>query len=890
MRTPTVATRAARKLVALLTVVSLLTPFTIARGAEGCGTSSGPWTVLAGPRFPAGTQTISDLAVDARSPSLFFVTNGVSVMRSTDGGCSWTESYTLGEQISPDQTFTPANARIESVVVPEAGGRALLSIAETVVNQERPHVLVSTDAGRSWQSGDSGLPPLGSPQELVVAPSSPDIAYLGLDLGGGTLDSIFASADGGLTWEARQQHVGGEFDGFEVDPLVPTEIWAYGEGFHRSTDGGQTFVPIEEFVGVATGPAAVFHKRGKPSSVMVFLPDSRSVQRSIDGGATWLEGYGLVGATSITFGFIPDSVLVTAAGDVYSWVPQLYSWYALKPPVGGLTDAQGSRAGSESFFFHNARQVVVYAGPTAGDIKPTSPEFVIGNISLLDPPEFLDPEPPKLTPKGETIKIPLGKEKRVTYDLSLSKVRTPLDLYFLVDTSDSAKRFLKGLASVLEDVVNRLYDARLDVEFGLAEYRAYPDSTPPRPACDGPDVPVVQDPQCERNFVYHQVLDVSPTSHQFLARAIEELDPAAGGYYNAPLPALYQTATGAGQDLFPPGPLGHDVPAGNEASFRGKALKVVLNATDEEFIEQPPYGNDDNPPDIPELGEVTAALNARGIDQIGLALGPGAVTDLNRVAAATDAVAPVEGADCDGNGSADLAAGAPLVCAVNRSTLEEGSNLVPAIVNMVEAVRDRSPVSLQVDAKRDVIADVTPGEYPGVVLQSDQALKFDVTYTCPTSMAGEKTEIDLVAAQGSRELATATSTVVCGKKDKKPFFTSSPFEAIIGILPLLPLAPPPTLANPSSATQAQSQAQAQSAMATQEQEQPQLAYVAQYKSALKEALAKEEELAMSSYRDRTSPQPPPGLLLAGASALMAAAYGVAVSRGRRRRYAFSRRR
>ena len=889
MRTPTVVARAARKLVAVLTVVSLLTPLTIARGAEGCGVSQGTWTVLDGPRFSAGPQQMIDLAIDARTPSRFFVTNGVAVMRTVDGGCSWEQSYVVGEE----GTYPAENARITSVVVPEAGGRVLVTIAETVVNQARPHIAVSSDAGRTWESGDAGLPPLGSPRQLVVAPSSPDTAYLAVDLSSGTLDSIFASSDGGRTWEMRTNHIGGEFTGFEVDPIVPTELWAYGNGLHQSTDGGATWVPNDDFVGTQTGPVDVFHQRGAPASIFVFTPATAGLQRSVDGGQTWLEAYGLNAPDSIDHGANADSRVAIAAGQAFVWLPALFSWVNAQTPVGGLRDVNAAHASSSSFFMRTASKIVVYTGATGADYDVKSPEFVIGNISLTDPPELpsaLETDPPELTPTKETIKIPLGEKKRVTYGLTLSKIRTPLDLYFLVDSSDSAKKFLKGLAHVLADVVNKLYAARLDVEFGLADYRAYPDSTPPRPECGGTDVPVVEDPQCERNFIYRQILDVSPTSHEQLAGAIEGLEPAAGGHYNAPLPALYQTATGAGQDLFPPGPLGHDVPPGLEATFREKALKVVLNATDEEFDIQP-YENDDNPPDVPSFEEVMAALNAKNIDQIGLALGPIAIADLNKVASGTGAVAPSEGADCDGNGSADIAPGAPLVCTVNRTTLEEGSNLVPAIVNMVEAVRDRVPVSLEVDAKNpDVIAEITPDEYPGVVLQADQALKFDVTYTCPQSMAGEKTEVDLVANQGGRKLARATATVVCGKKDKKSFFASFPFERILGILPLLPLAPPPTLANPSSATQAQSQAQAQSAMATQEQEQPQLAFVTQYKSALKEALAKEEEYAMSSYRERTSGQPPPGLFLAGASLLMAAAYGVAMSRRRKPAFVPARRR
>lgn len=894
MRTPALYTRAARKLVAFMTVVSLLTPLAAARGAAApaCGSESGNWTTIAGPGFPSGGAAITDLAIDARTPARMFVTNGKSVMRTTDGGCSWQHSFTLGEQDGGPSTYTPANSTILGLVVPEAGGRVLLSITETVANQTRPHVLVSDDGGRSWDSGDTGLPPLGSPEALVVAPSSPDTAYLAVDLGGGTLDALYASSDGGYSWQLRSNRLGSEFTGFEVDPIVPNELWAYGNGLQRSTDGGATWVPVEEFVGTQVGPVDIFHLPGQKSTIFAFVPATRIVQRSLDGGETWLQSYGLPAPSSIDHGRISDSRLATSAGKAFVWVPALFSWLDARAPAGGLTDVSASRSATPAFYMRNSRDILVYEGPSGREFPVDARDFDIGDISLIDPPEFVDPEPPELSPNKDTIKIAAGKRKRITYDLSLSKIRTPLDLYFLIDTSESAKPFLRGLAQVLEQLVVELYEARIDVRFGLAEYRAYPDSTPPRPECGGEDVPVIEDPQCERNFVYRQVLDIPESTPQALAEAIEGLDPVAGGHYNAPLPALFQTATGAGQDLWPPGPLGNDVPPGQDASFREKALKVVLNATDEEF-DVPAYSTDDNPPDVPSFEEVAGALNGRDIDQIGLALGTGALSDLRRVARDTGAVAPAEGADCDGDGASDLAPGDPLVCTVYRGTLEQGSNLVPAVVNLVEAVRSRAPVRLDVQGRDGIVASVTPDGYEGVVLQSDSALKFDVTYECPLSMAGKKSAVALTATKGSDVLAEATATVVCGtladKKKNESFFDLFPFDRVLGVLPLLPLSPPPTLANPSQATQAQSQAQAQGAMATQEQEQPQVAYALQHKANLSEALAREEqEYRMTSYQDRSDPAPGP-FLVAGA-VMMSGAYALAMSRRRRAELALQRRR
>ena len=78
-------------------------------------------------------------------------------------------------------------------------------------------------------------------------------------------------------------------------------------------------------------------------------------------------------------------------------------------------------------------------------------------------------------------------------------------------------------------------------------------------------------------------------------------------------------------------------------------------------------------------------------------------------------------------------------------------------------------------------------------------------------------------------------------------------------------------------------------MAQQRQEQHQLAFVHNYKAALQEALAKDEEYAMTAYRDRTPAQVPAGAFLAGAALLMSLSYAYAASTRTRLRYRLTRR-
>jgi len=116
----------------------------------------------------------------------------------------------------------------------------------------------TTDYGRTWDPIFDGQP-TGSIGALAVAPSNPDIIYVGSgeglqrpDLSVG--DGIYKSTDGGKTW----QHLGLR-DGFQipvvlVDPRDPNRVFAavlghpYGanqeRGVFRSTDGGKSWQKI----------------------------------------------------------------------------------------------------------------------------------------------------------------------------------------------------------------------------------------------------------------------------------------------------------------------------------------------------------------------------------------------------------------------------------------------------------------------------------------------------------------------------------------------------------------------------------------------------------------------------------------------------------------------
>jgi hypothetical protein len=889
----------------LVTIMSLAT-FAGPAGASGqCGgvTVSGQWTTIQGPRFSSGGSTITAHAVDTADPRILYATNGKVVSVSRDGGCSWRDSYAGKDLVSLAGDYT-----IKSMIAPVTQHVGLL-IEQTTAGNPRPALEVTSNAGRTWSTQGVGLPPTGSPEFVRSAPSQPDLIYLGVDNGGGTLDTLFQSTDGGSTFtlksDVSKAKPNAGITGLSVDPLDPQSLWAYGSGgLYHSTDGGASFSSIPEFANFDSGPVDVVHESGHPAIIIAFTNSRREYRVSRDGGKKWFRGDSPAAVDSVAHGIGAEDLVISANGRVYIRDASTFSWRNLNAPTQGVSAMVSNRSGSISYFGHTAHTLERYILPAGsgggkhggGDGLPGDP-----NISLPLPPELVA-KASDLGPDGKKIILGPGKSRVVTYTLHLPQRPVPLDVYLLIDTSNSMYETLAGLRKSLIGIVGGLETRQVDAQFGLAEYRAYPYSCPPG-----------QDPA---NFVYRQDQNIAPVS-QALANKIAALTPDAGGFYDSHLGALYQTATGAGQDLFPVGVQnGDDVPPGQDAVWRDKALRVVINATDEVFgreTKQPGATGDlSNPecaleptPSIPSFGQVISAFNDRNIKQVGLSIAnstESSYPDLARIAKGTGTLANVP-VDCNGDGVIDLHAGSPLVCKLRPTGSQDGLNLVPAVLGLLDSVQKKVDVGLHVTHGDQVVDNVNPSLYPSVILQTAKALTYNVSFHCDKSQAGSSFSVDLAAASSlPLPRATADATVVCkkipkaivDKKKKKKKKKELPVPVLVP--PLVPTvaafaaAPPPPppapVSNLSSASQAQSQAQAQGATATQEQEEPQLALAQAYFEAQDDA-----EYAMTAYHGRKN-YPPLGASLAmGVVAISLMGSGLVVLRRRTRdRYAYAGRR
>ena len=856
-----------RRLINLSVVLCLMAVVTapFAAAAAACGNKEGFWTIIPGGRF-AEKQTITGLAVDPQAPARMFITNGTEVLRSTNSGCDWKSVFVGAEEASLSGP-TGGTATILSISMSDRGAvPPYMLVRQDVGPVTRPRVFLGTDGGANWGAGDAGLPPAGVPELLRVAPSDPDTAYVVIDVAGVT-DAIYATTNGGATWTLRGRSPSTGVNDLKVDPSRPNDLWiGGGDGLYHSTDGGASFTPIDAFTGQEVGPVDVFHSGG-PARIIAFSRTANVGQVSEDGGQTWL-GVSMPGLPqSVAHGDFADSVLIATGASVFVYAPTVLTWIDLFPPVGGIRNLQADRGANVAFYGHNERQIAMYQGPT-GKFKKVPKDIIeIPDISLIDaaPPDVARQS--KLTPPITQVRIDPGKTKTVPYDLQVPRTLTPLDVVFVVDTSSSMTQVIHEAADALEDIHNGLTASGAAVEFGLVEYRSYPTDVPPRPETD--------------NYVYQRALDVGASAAQ-MEEGIRGLVAAGGGIYDAQLEALWQLARGEGKDVWPPGPSSRDVPPGLQVNFRKKALRVVLHVGDEPFGREDSNNDSDNNitrpegqvarPDIPEFDAVAEALQAKDVKHLGLSLYPDATPDLRKMAAATGSFAPYGGVDCDRDGQVDVERGQPLVCVLRQDQITD-ANMTPAIIELVEAVRTKSEIRLDVKGPNEqVVRGVSPNSYSSVLLQADNSLRFKVTYHCPRSLHGKKTQIELTPKGLLGTAPTARTTIICGEEPEE--IPPIPFDRVIAFIPLLPLAPPPPPVNVSSATQAQAQAQANAAFAAQEQEQPQVAMVHQLHAEAKAALAREEEYNFTSLREEDElPYAP----LGAATILMSGAFGVAMT-------------
>ena len=148
---------------------------------------------------------------------------------------------------------------------PNRGGRSLAIEGTTARPNEYYFGAVggglwkTTDAGTSWRPVTDGQITSASVGAIGVAPSSPDVVYIGMgevQLRGNILqgDGVYRSGDGGRTWQHRGLAATQAIARVRVHPTDPDLVYAaalghpFGpnaeRGVYRSRDGGANWEQV----------------------------------------------------------------------------------------------------------------------------------------------------------------------------------------------------------------------------------------------------------------------------------------------------------------------------------------------------------------------------------------------------------------------------------------------------------------------------------------------------------------------------------------------------------------------------------------------------------------------------------------------------------------------
>jgi photosystem II stability/assembly factor-like uncharacterized protein len=254
----------------------------------------------------------------------------------------------------------------------------------------------TTDAGRTWQPIFDDQP-TGSIGAIAVAPSDPNIIYVGSgeglqrpDLSTG--DGIYRSTDAGRTWTRLGLRDGQQIPQIVVHRQDSNRLWVavlghpYGpneeRGVFRSTDGGQTFAKVL-YKDADTGAAdlvidpqdsnvlyaALWEARQGPWENADFRGPGTGVYKSTDGGTTWREiNKGLPTFAEDRLGRIGLAVAPSAPKRLFATVE-----------ANQKAGLYRSDDGGESWYLVNGDPRVTNRASDFAEVKvhPTNPDIVI---------------------------------------------------------------------------------------------------------------------------------------------------------------------------------------------------------------------------------------------------------------------------------------------------------------------------------------------------------------------------------------------------------------------------------------------------------------------------------------------------------------------------------
>ncbi len=168
-------------------------------------------------------------------------------------------------------------------------------VRQIVVAPSAPNVLYaaapagtyrSNDAGATWtKTPTTGITAFSLATTLAVDPTNSSIVYVGIATNG-----LWRSTNGGNTWtQVNVPLLSSGATSVVFDPITPTTIYVgSGAGVFKSTDGGSTFTPQNNF-GISGSPnvRALAIDPATPSTIYAGASGNGLLFKTTNGGSSW---------------------------------------------------------------------------------------------------------------------------------------------------------------------------------------------------------------------------------------------------------------------------------------------------------------------------------------------------------------------------------------------------------------------------------------------------------------------------------------------------------------------------------------------------------------------------------------------------------------------------
>jgi len=356
---------------------------------------------------PANTGLISS---DIRSvhaftdlPNLVYIRTGAGIYRSEDRGASW---QFLGENAAYSVAVDPTNSLIQ-------------------FGWKGDQPVRTTDGGKTWVATD-----LPAAFDYRYSPSASGTVYAIAGLRG------YKSTNHGATWRELSNIPEPGVVRLAVSPTNPDILFVatvHGDypvgytGFHRSTDGGETWKTLDDSL------PSVVAVGGGNSPAVLRSSSSLEMEKSTDLGETWTRN-------SLTLNDLHLSSMVVDPLNVNRIFALDKDGTGYETTNGGLSWRQVGPKGSAA----NS----VYSNPLQAVFRPTRTQLYFwdeGSVFTLEAPVTRDRYFPHLAD---------GLEAEDQISTSLAFVNTgadcDLDLYFLDDNGDPMVVSLAGIGQAAD--------------------------------------------------------------------------------------------------------------------------------------------------------------------------------------------------------------------------------------------------------------------------------------------------------------------------------------------------------------------------------------------------------------------------------------------------------